>query len=251
VMIVLSLIHPYLLQQSVSVFKCDTVAGKRYLVADYSVSCDDEEHTAYVAASVLFLVFYVFGTMFFFLYRGLYHNAKSKKLFRAGHSSNVKYSFFIQGYKEESYFWEGVVMARKMVLVILASTVNSSLQIFFSMALLLNAYYVTEMRHPFRNDSINRLENMSLIALCITASLGAIFLSVSDSTDTTWTTVVLVMVNAAMTIYLLWNCIVRAFTAMQKYLPERKTTASVSDAEMETYRPPAASKQVEMEVPLI
>jgi hypothetical protein len=38
---------------------------------------------------------------------------------------------------------------------------------------------------------------------------------------------------------------------MRKYLPERKTTATVSGAEMETYRPPAASKQVEMEVPLI
>jgi len=251
-MIVLSLIHPYLFQESISIFKCDKVVDKLYLVADYSVSCEDDKYTQYVVVVILFLLFYIFGAMGALLYRGLYHNAKSKKLFQTGHSSNVKYSFFTQGYRENTYFWEGVVMGRKMAIVLFAVILNSQLQLFFSGLVLLYAYHATTLYTPFKSKHVNNMENLSLVALCITASMGAIFLSSSDSTDTTWTTVVLVMVNVVVMVYLVWNCAVRGVSSLKNFLPKKKDNAVVAGGGMEEfieYQPPA--KSVGMQEPLL
>lgn len=202
-MIALSLVHPFLFQQ----FTCDDVAGERYLRVDYSVRCDGAEYQRFVGASAAFLIIYIFGAMTLLFHRQ-YHNASSGKLFESSSSSNGKYAFFVQGYTQESYFWEGVVMARKMLIVLFAATVNSLLQIFISFGILLLSWFGTIHFTPFRSTPVNRLESLALVALVVTALLGAISLSTDDSSRP-GTTTVLFLVNLSVTAFLIWNIVQR------------------------------------------
>ena len=121
-MIVLYLVHPTILSEVVRALPCDPVAGTgtKYLRADMSIDCHSREYRGYALLSLLYLVFYVFGMIVYLTYRGLYHNYKSGKLFRLSlHPATRKYAFFVSGYRRETYYWEAVVMARKLSIVCL------------------------------------------------------------------------------------------------------------------------------------
>ena len=144
-------------------------------------------------------------------YRGLYHNYKSGKLFRADHPAARKYAFFVNGYRKETFYWEAVVMARKLSIVCLSVVLSPTLQLAWAMMFVGISLIGTTHLLPFEDRFVNRVETASLVALCITILIGFHYqtLHLNNETDII-PTVFLLLIDGTFTIFLLACCFVRA-----------------------------------------
>ena len=62
VFVVVLLLHPTISGKAMEFFRCRTIDGVPYLMADYSIECFDSAWYAYLVIVVLVLVFFSFGT---------------------------------------------------------------------------------------------------------------------------------------------------------------------------------------------
>jgi hypothetical protein len=207
VMLILYLIHPTIMLESVNSMPCESVpgTGTSYLRADMSVDCSSATYKSYYVFAWFYLIFYVFGMIVFVVYRGLMHNAKSGKLFIIDHSSNRKYAFFVRGFQQSRYYWEAVVMTRKLAIVTLSVLLNDTLQLVWGMVFVMIALFGTVVYQPFVDPFINHLESISLVLLAFTIVLGFHYLTLNPSDYTP--TVLLLLVDGLWTAYLLYLCV--------------------------------------------
>lgn len=101
-----------------------------------------------------------------------------KSLKRKGIKQSEVFTFLIDPYKSEVFFWEIVVLIRKFVLIIigliLGTSTNSNNSIKY---LLLNVYLIISFRinllfDPYFSPLFNLLENYSFIAVILSCISG-------------------------------------------------------------------------------
>lgn len=90
---------------------CDRVGGNYYLSTDYSIRCYEGEHARFIAPAVLCLVVYGAGiplTAIGLIWRWRFslHEEGARPL-----------QFLHRGYRRERYFWEVVIVVRKVVVI--------------------------------------------------------------------------------------------------------------------------------------
>ena len=91
-----------------------------------------------------------------------------------------RYGFLYKGYKMRTYYWESVVMFRKVAMIFIAVFLRSAgtrIQAFIVFILLLFFVIVTEEKKPYTTRKLNTLEVFSLVASCVTIYSGFFFLS--------------------------------------------------------------------------
>lgn len=91
-----------------------------------------------------------------------------------------KYGFLYRGYRKEFYFWEIIIMYRKIALIFIAvfisayGTIAQALIVF----LFLIIFLLINIKHkPYSTETLNDLELMSLITSMITIYCGLFYLS--------------------------------------------------------------------------
>ena len=85
--------HPVVTKSAVKLVACRTVAGKRYLDADFNVSCDSEEYLLWVSAvAVPLFVLYTFGIPLTYAL-AMYRHVRKGTL----HARRDIYGFFFSG----------------------------------------------------------------------------------------------------------------------------------------------------------
>jgi len=138
IIILLFTVHPDITKQTFSLFSCKQIGiniDDKYLVNDFSQKCGTKTHLAYaVGLGFPMLVMYVFGIPLLGLYL-LYLRAKSGELDTI--ETRQRFSFMSKGYKKERYFWETVIIARKVFLVMISVFFSYDEQVQALMALLL------------------------------------------------------------------------------------------------------------------
>ena len=90
------------------------------------------------------------------------------------------FGFLYNGYKKEYYFWEIVIMYRKIAIIFIAVFIaNYGLAAqALSCLLLLVAFLMMSMKKkPFNTEALNDLETLSLITQTISVYCGLFFVS--------------------------------------------------------------------------
>jgi hypothetical protein len=155
-----------------------------FLVAAYSVSCEETRFTSFYFLALVGVAVYVIGYPLFIFTSIVFHINKLKEEYDplALQSGNVdenlqKFYFFVAGYKKDwiSLFWDLLVCARKaMQMAILKFASVDDQQTFYSL-LMLVMLIAHILAQPYANEHLNYLEQMSMAILLVVNLIGGVF----------------------------------------------------------------------------
>ncbi|CDW71577.1 UNKNOWN [Stylonychia lemnae] len=119
--IVLFLAHPSIIQYMFYAFKCKTIEGQERLLEDLWVICWESQHEfwSYLVAFPSILVWGL-GIPFFAFSILIKHRKRLEHQI-----TKDKYGFLYRGFKKEFYYWEIVIMYRKIIIIFIAVFISN------------------------------------------------------------------------------------------------------------------------------
>eukprot|EP00949_MAST-11_sp_MAST-11-sp1_P003349 g3349.t1 len=171
IMVVLFLLLPTLNQTTFQLLTCRHVGNDLRVAGDFDEICGGSTHMGYmIGLAVPSLLAYTFGVPALALIL-LRRMKRSKKLFATredSYSANV-YKFLYGGYNEKTYYWESVIMLRKIVLNVVLVVLSSATPLSQGLVVLLfligfTAVHMINM--PYSDTLLNRIEMGSLLLSC-------------------------------------------------------------------------------------
>ncbi|CDW74086.1 UNKNOWN [Stylonychia lemnae] len=173
--ILLFLVHPSLVTFSFNDFKCKDVDGQLRVQDDLEIVCWSPEHTFYSYFVALpCIVVWGLGIPFFALAILIKQRYKLENF-----DTRQKYGFLYRGYRKEYYYWEIVIMYRKILIIFTSVFISNfgivaqALIIFFILIIFL---LINFKKQPFNTQILNDLETLSLITSMITIYCGLFFI---------------------------------------------------------------------------
>eukprot|EP00003_Mantamonas_plastica_P016296 TRINITY_DN271_c0_g1_i10.p1 TRINITY_DN271_c0_g1~~TRINITY_DN271_c0_g1_i10.p1 ORF type:complete len:6036 (+),score=1765.20 TRINITY_DN271_c0_g1_i10:697-18804(+) len=182
VMVILFIAHPMVSKAVFQIFNCiELEDGSRYLEADMRINC---------ASSVYEYYLYVWGyTMVFGYCLGvlaigmgiLFVNRKRLNQ----PTVMARYRFLYDGYAKKRYFWEIIIMARKLTIVAIIVRWKSAplTQLYAGMWMAMGALVLHLYSKPFAENLATGLETLGLSATCVTLMTGLLFYSSETTKD--------------------------------------------------------------------
>ena len=221
ILIGLFLAWPTIIKQSLSIIPCKKYGNMYYLLQDLSIECYTTEHYIYSIMSSIFLVIYGFivPILAFLLIR-----TKRFSLY----DFNSKYempgplSFLFLGYREQVWYYEFIVMAKKYVLILITVFLKeySRYQMISASLFIQASFFIHVFLRPYdgiTNYGIlcNKLESISLLALVVTLNSGLFFGTIDQQYDIGFFEMVLIGIlftmNALVVIYFLYYLLLLGF----------------------------------------
>lgn len=227
VVIIALLLHSIIIKITFSPFSCKNIDGDLYLNDDLDVKCWVGAHKLYTLSVALpgGIVWGIFIPVFL-----IYFTHRNKKFFNELHIKQ-RYGFVIAGFKSERYYWEIVIIYRK-ILVISASIVFGSLtvelQTLSVLIILLIASYMQTELNPFLDKNMNKMEFRSIIVSIVTIYCGLYYLTpnVSD-TGRIILFIILVLFNSVFfsywTYFFIKDFTVSTFKFIKEYFHKRRS----------------------------
>jgi len=172
---IIFILHPSLTKEMFSMFSCTELKpGELWLAADMSLRCWSWEHVKYaLMVSISSIAVWIIGLPLLCLcliYR--YRNSLADPV------TQLKFSFLYKGYQARWYFWEFVILYRKVALVcasVFLSTVSIMVQALSVLAVLLISLFFQLQLQPFATASFNRLELKSILVSAVTIYSGLFY----------------------------------------------------------------------------
>ncbi len=179
VIVVLVILHPTLVRQSMFLLMCVEVEDLYYLRKDVQLQCGTVEHNAMVVfVAVPGILMYVFAwpyTVFMLLHRRK-HKLHLSGI--AGHEARATYGFLYRGYAPARFYWEIIIMLRKTAMVMVATFgLRATVQTQGMLALLVLMLALTGhlIYQPYDEPILDRLEFFGLGAATVTLYFGMFF----------------------------------------------------------------------------
>ena len=170
--VIVFIAHPSLTKMMFSLYSCiEILPGETWILADLSEKCWTQSHLkAVYFVSIPSIVVWVLGLPtlvlgFLFKYRLKLHELTHR----------LKFSFLFKGYEPHFYFWEFVILYRKVAIVISAvflSPVSVRVESLTILAVLLAAVYLQLRFQPYNDVTLNKLEIKSILVSAITIYTG-------------------------------------------------------------------------------
>lgn len=180
--LIIFVVHTSLTKILFSAFACrELLPGEFWLSANLAIRCWDEEHIGNllkmaVPGIVLWVICLPTLTLLLLV--------QSKHILNDS-SLRLQYSFLYKGYRADWYFWEFVILYRKILLVcvsVFLTTVSIVVQALSMLAVILACLFVQLYVKPFLGTTFNPLELKALLASLITIYAGLYFQT--NSTET-------------------------------------------------------------------
>lgn len=173
--IIIFVLHPSLTKVTFSIFSCSELLPSQYwLITDMSIRCWDLPHLKNILSIALpSVIVWIFGLPLLCL--GLLYRTRQRL---SAELIQIKYSFLYKGYKPEYYYWEFVILYRKVALVcasVFLSSVSTMVQALSILAILLICLFVQAALKPFRTPVFNLLETKSILVSLLTIYVGLYF----------------------------------------------------------------------------
>lgn len=167
--------HPFLTRTAFSAFECVTILPEeRWLRIELDIRCWDHRHSFFaLAVSLPTAVLWSLGIPAL----ALLLLTKYRKRLRE-ERVRVMVSFLCNNYKPRLYFWEIVIIYRKMSVAALSALVTSLSPSagLLILVLLLTLSALLQLRHaPFKRPGLNKAEQLSTVVLLLTAYSGLYF----------------------------------------------------------------------------
>ena len=181
------------------IFQCKIIDDQKYVLTSLDTSCEDDYYMRWRNIFYLpILSFWIFIFPFLCLQKLI---ASRKNL--ENPQIKLYFGFFYFGYKPEYFYWEFVIMYRRILMM--AITLFSEKYIFlkgcFSLFLNLLACFFQRKKSPFKDIGLNYLELKANFASTVTVFIGLFYLSdVSDG----WKTICFALI-VILNIYFIMN----------------------------------------------
>ena len=161
----------------IDMFNCQEYDGDLRLVVDLQVQC-------WVDPMHQMIAYYVAGPCLIFwglgIPLGVFMLMRKEKERLNTVNVRKQFGFLYNGYKPHNYFWEIVIMYRKIACIFIAVFLNRIgiiVQALVLIILLIGFLQVNNTNRPFKTRSLNDIENMSLATQIITIYCGIFFIS--------------------------------------------------------------------------
>jgi hypothetical protein len=95
-------------------------------------------------------------------------------------ASKIRFGFLYNGYKRENYYWEIIIMYRKIICLFIAVFLHGIgiiVQALVLLILLVVFMQLNNVMRPFGTRSLNEIEDISLTTQIITIYCGLFFIS--------------------------------------------------------------------------
>lgn len=99
--------------------------------------------------------------------------------------AKIKYGILFIGFKTKSFYWEIILMYKKMLLImtiVLLSVVSSDTQVLVALMLIISTMILQVRFEPFSSVKINRMEHYSVQVQTLTLYVGMFFVTGSHYT---------------------------------------------------------------------
>jgi hypothetical protein len=174
--VLLFLIHPNIAKALFSAFNCMDVDGENRLKDNVEMICYEGRHLLYLLLIIIpSLIIWVFGIPL----AALVLLVRNKQIILSLDSNlelskvdqhhiktiKLKYGFLFNGYRIKTYFWEVVILYRKIFIVmttVFFSVVSSETQVLVVMLIIMVAIMMHIVFQPFSTKIMNRMELYSL-----------------------------------------------------------------------------------------
>ena len=177
--IIFFLIHPTITQNMIDMYNCQDFDGDLRLMKDLQVICWKDLHT-FMGYGVALPCFVVWGigipAAVWFLLRKDRERMDTLAV-------KQKFGFLYNGYKRTNFFWEIVIMYRKILMIAISVFMNRIgiiVQALVLLLLLVGFLQLNNMRRPFANRALNDIEDMSLMTGIITIYCAIFYISSKD-----------------------------------------------------------------------
>ena len=169
--------QPTIIKYNFSLFNCTEITpGDYYVTEDMSIKCWDRNHQLYVlAVAVPSIAVWCIAFPLVLLYF-LYKNRQDL----ADVSEKLKYGFLYKGFKPSQFYWEFVIMLKKMMIIsssVFLKNVSISVQALAAFMVILAGYVAHSKIEPYTVSQLNVMEVRSIVVSAITIYSGLFFLT--------------------------------------------------------------------------
>ncbi|GLI60388.1 hypothetical protein VaNZ11_002398 [Volvox africanus] len=212
-------VYPDMTNTLLSLFSCPTVdpeenqysdfmeARGTYWGRDPNLKCYTKPHLYLV--SILggpgVLLFAIGAPIFSFIWLRTHH-----ALLYTSPEFGVSYGFMYEDYRRESYFWDSIIMFRKLAVIsviVFLQPQGQLIQIIAALGVILLATIAQLTITPYKNTRMNNLERLALYALVAILYFALLFLSDIPKAAKFALGMVLTLGNVALIIYFVWKII--------------------------------------------
>eukprot|EP00347_Sterkiella_histriomuscorum_P009615 403340531 len=173
--ILLFLVHPSLVSFFFKAFDCIAIDGENRNKEDLQILCSSNQHQVFSLLIALpGLIVWGLGIPFFAFILMLRKNKSLDSI-----ETRAQFGFLYRGYKKQFYYWEIIIMYRKIFLIFISvyivgsGIITQALIIFMTLIAFL---LITMKKKPFQTVVLNNLEIISLITCSITIFCGLFFI---------------------------------------------------------------------------
>ena len=201
------LVQSSLTKETLAMFDCVEVEnGKMHINEALEVNCNEEPYSTWAKSAGTFsMVTYVLGiplSAFLLLFR-------NRKRFH-DHQILARYGFLLNGYNvATSWFWEIVIMGRKILTAIVAiffARYGPIIQCQLAILITLICIAMHIKFHPYEFMALHNLELYGLVASFFTFYFGMYFLDQNLSSDVRLSfAVIIIILNSAFVLYFLYK----------------------------------------------
>jgi len=179
--VIMFVIYPTVIENCARIFQCDiyqygTSPDKadgevNLLRIDRTLECNTSEHSKYTGASYAFFALYGLGlplvtvgvVLIFRLKRGA---ADVEQLF----------AFLLRGYRPKLWFWEVVVMMRKLITVAIIVFIHDSTLEVYAFMWTIGVFLALHLAlRPYEEEVLYNMEALSLLSIYVTSTLVLLF----------------------------------------------------------------------------
>ena len=221
ILIGLFLAWPTIIKQSLSIIPCKEFGNRYYLLQDLSIECYTGKYYIYLILSYISLAVYGFIVPFI-----AFNLIRAKRFslydFETKYEMPAPLSFLFLGYREEVWYYEFIVMAKKYSLIAITVFLKeySRYQMISASLFIQAAFFIHVFIRPY--DTItnygilcNKLESISLLALVVTLNSGLFFGTINDQYNLGNFEIVLIIIlflmNILVMIYFLYYLVKLSF----------------------------------------
>jgi hypothetical protein len=201
IVIIFFLILPNLVDSMFSLFSCQEIeSGEYWLTVDLSIRCWNGTHSLYLlTVGVPGVVVWVFGVPLGCVGVLTKFRKRQDEIWL-----KLQYGFLLSGYTRHCYYWEFLILYRKVLIIICAAFINNSipLQALTIQVVLLFAFFLQLRVRPYVTSQLNMTETLAILVADVTIYCGLYYLTMQLSYGASWVLFMLIItVNVAFVIY--------------------------------------------------
>ena len=210
--------HPSIVRLAFDMFNCKEVQlGEFWLTSYLNIRCWDTLHYRYAMAAALpGIVLWGALTPAAALITLIAHRTQLDQI-----SSRIRYGFLYNGYQTSHYYWEFVILYRKMLIIVLAvffTNISVPIQSLCVLMVLIVSFVMQLKSAPFQTPILNSLELRGILVATVTIYCGLFYLTQSlDFTTQVGLFLVVITANVYFLLYWLLKSCKVACEALSKW----------------------------------